>query len=349
MSQVIVVCLLVTLAVVQASKVTISNIEPRRDVNGTIMDIHDGTLTYFAGLYYYYGASYGLCKEPAGDSGCSDVGVGKCGFQLNHNVSLYTSTDLKTWQFKGHVFEMARDSPVPAIQFCPKVLYNALTKKWVLWYNWIAKGDFSKSYYGVATSSDSHGPFKVVNSNITTLRYANTGDFNLFLDDNGKDAYVIYTSHITGPGETHKMSIEKLAPDFLSSLGAQASSGYFGQTFVEAPAMFQRGNMYYAVFGTCCCYCKKGGPVTYYTSTNPLGPYKTGQVISANIPAQQTHIFSFLTPHGPRYMWQGDRWQSAPDQIKGHDFTYWSPLSFDENGDIQVLTFENEFTVDVNV
>lgn len=28
----------------------------------------------------------------------------------------------------------------------------------------------------------------------------------------------------------------------------------------------------------------------------------------------------------------GDRWQSAPDGIKAHDFSYWTPLSFLPNG-----------------
>ena len=127
---IVIACLLCLVAYTKCKAVNISNVEPRRDTKGTIMDIHDGTLTYFAGQYYYFGASYGLCKEPPGESGCSDIGVGKCGFQLDHNVSLYTSSDLKTWDFKGHVFEMKRDSPVEAILFCPKVLYNALTKQW---------------------------------------------------------------------------------------------------------------------------------------------------------------------------------------------------------------------------
>ena len=218
-----------------------------------------------------------------------------------------------------------------------------------MWYNWISKnGDFSKSYYGVAVSASAIGPFKVVNTNIT-LRYENIGDFNLFQDDNGKDAYVIYTSHITGSGPTHLMSVEKLSANYQSSLGAQASSGYFGQSGVEAPAMFKRNGIYYTVFGNCCCYCKSGGPATYYTSESPLGPYKTGQVISAAIPSQQTHIFSFLSPKGTQYMWQGDRWQSAPDGIKGHDFTYWQPLEFSSSGSITPMKFTNSFMVDVDI
>jgi hypothetical protein len=351
MSQITIACLLLCILVLLEGKVVnISNIEPRKDTTGAIMDIHDGTLMYFEGLYYYFGASYGFCKEPPGDSGCAGGGIGSCGFQTNHNVSLYVSTDLATWQFRGHVFQVARDSPLEAVMFCPKVIYNALTKLWVLWYNYITRdGGFASSYYAVATSAKPDGPFKVVNKNLTTLRYANTGDFNLFLDDNGNDAYLIYTSHITGSGDTHIMSVEKLAPNFQSTLGEKASSGYFGQHRVEAPAMFKRNGLYYTVFGNCCCYCKKGGPVTYYTSSSPLGPYRTGQVISANIPSQQTHIFSFLSPKGTQYMWQGDRWQTAPQQIKGWDFTYWQPLEFSTSGDIAPLKFTNSFVVDVDI
>ncbi len=70
------------------------------------MDIHDGNTFYNPddGLYYYFGASYGDCKEPSGNTGCKPTSIGACGFQVNHNVSLYTSPDFSTWDFKGHVF-----------------------------------------------------------------------------------------------------------------------------------------------------------------------------------------------------------------------------------------------------
>ena len=29
------------------------------------------------------------------------------------------------------------DHPVPAVLFCPKVIYNAATGLYVLWYNWL--------------------------------------------------------------------------------------------------------------------------------------------------------------------------------------------------------------------
>ena len=47
------------------------------------------------------------------------------------------------------------------------------------------------------------------------------------------------------------------------------------------------------------------------------------------------------------FIWQGDRWQSAPDHLKSHDFTYWDTLSFTADGAIERLTWRDWFTVDV--
>jgi hypothetical protein len=62
---------------VVAVQVTISNVDPRRDTTGKIMDIHDGTTLHLPdGLYYYYGASYGNCTEFPGNDGCAHTNIG---------------------------------------------------------------------------------------------------------------------------------------------------------------------------------------------------------------------------------------------------------------------------------
>lgn len=78
-------------------------------------------LIYFGGQYLWYAASYGDCIEPSGPTGCAGSAIGSCGFQTNHNVSLWTSVDLKTWEPHGHVIEMASVGIPNAIMFCPKV------------------------------------------------------------------------------------------------------------------------------------------------------------------------------------------------------------------------------------
>lgn len=62
------------------------------------------------------------------------------------------------------------------------------------------------------------------------------------------------------------------------------------------------------------------------------------------IPAQQTYVMPLETTKGIEYIWMGDMWGSAPDNIKGHDQQYWSePLVFDEDGNIETLRWVDEW------
>lgn len=91
------------------------------------------------------------------------------------------------------------------------------------------------------------------------------GDYHLFVDDDASQtAYVIYSA-------SHWMAIERLTPDYLSSTGA--TTGVFPVYFVEAPVMFKRSGVYYAVFGHCCCYCLQGSGGLVWTAAHPLGPW----------------------------------------------------------------------------
>ena len=91
------------------------------------------------------------------------------------------------------------------------------------------------------------------------------GDYHLFVDDDASQtAYVIYSA-------SHWMAIERLTPDYLSSTGA--TTGVFPVYFVEAPVMFKRSGIYYAVFGHCCCYCLQGSGGLVWTAAHPLGPW----------------------------------------------------------------------------
>ena len=73
--------------------------------------------------------------------------------QLNHNVSLWTSTDLFDWSYEGIVFGMATSGLPSGAMFCPKVLYNPATATWVMWVNPVLGDNFGVSYYAVATSA----------------------------------------------------------------------------------------------------------------------------------------------------------------------------------------------------
>ena len=324
-------------------EVTISNIHPRTDRGGEIMDAHDSKMLLLDGVYHWYAASYGECTEPKGANGCSASAIGDCGFKTDHNVTLFTSIDLVTWANCGVVFSATGNLPPQSVLFAPKTVFNKITQEYVMWFNYIV-GDFSKSYYGVATSKTSSGPFEIQVHNVNTTQYKDNGDENLFVDDDGT-GYLIYTSIAQG----HGISIEKLTPDFKGTLGARSSSGIFGVKLSEAPALFKRQGVYYAVFGTCCCYCGAGSEVNVYTSTTgALGPY-TKRTSLGQLHSQSTDIFRYVDSDGKeQFMYIGDHWQSAPDRIKGHDFTVWAKLDFSQDG-LQVTTngFQGSFNVSV--
>jgi beta-xylosidase len=330
------------LAASRASPVVISNVSPRRDTAGAILDAHDSKIVLVGGVYHWFAASYGNCTEPAGNSGCASVAIGACGFQTNHNVTLYTSPDLVTWTNQGVVFGAAGVLPPQSVLFAPKTVYNARTQTWVMWFNYITE-TFANSFYGVATSASPTGPFAVVNRDVA-LRFQDNGDENIFVDDDGT-GYVIYTTLSQG----HAMSIERLSENFTTSLGAAASSGTFGDAGVEAPMMFKRGAIYYALFGSCCCYCGSGSQVSVYTAAAALGPYtKQAGGPLPNLFSQSTDIFNYVDAAGEtNFLYVGDHWQSAPDRLKSHDFTVWAPLSFADNGALSSKGFQDSFTVDV--
>jgi hypothetical protein len=321
---------------------SISNFFPRRDVDGNIVDAHDGCLMYFNGSYYLYGTRYGTTD----------------GFGNTNRYVCYSSPDLVTWTLRG---ECLKDAP-SRLYYRPYVIYNKTTHKYVMWYN-------ADSEYGVAVSDKPEGPFVVVNPN-APVKYAarSVGDLGLFVDSDGT-AYITYTNG--GDGSTfnvktepiphHQICVERLSADYLAPTG---QTGDLVAGNVEAPAMFKRNDTYYLLFDNTCAFGIYGSGARVYTAVAPLGPYTYRGNINVkaasarNLPitwtwpgtgrpdciirAQQTFVATLPTSHGTAYIWMGDEWGSRPDGIKGHDYQYWSsPLQFEKDGMIKQLKWDS--------
>lgn len=346
-------CLLSAIAGTLAASSTVSNIIPRRDTAGKILDSHDGNVIESPttpGLFYLYAAGYGDCQEPKGLNGCSSWcdGCG-CGFYYNHSVTLYSTTDFNTWTDHGNVLPLGYPRP-NAVLFSPKVLYNAANKEYVMWYNLVPPYN-----YATATSPSPFGPFTTI-SNTTAMstqfghlsNNSDVGDFSLFQDDDGT-AYILYSSHA-------HVQVERLTPDYYSStwITTGDTSGVFPKGN-EAPAMFKNNGVYYALISDSCCFCGQGGQVRAFQAAAPLGPYtytgditlgdnpfKTGTVTTSS---QQTNVFRV----GNQLIWQGDRWQSAPapTRYKGEDFTSWFVLGFEASGAVSNITWQDSITIEL--
>jgi hypothetical protein len=308
--------------------VTINNIEPRRDVAGEIIDAHVGCLQFFEGRYYLYGTAFGTNESS---------------LVLNRPFRVYSSPDLERWTYERELF---KDQPVGYSYTRPSVVFNPNTHKYVLWYNWFPK--LWNGQTGVATSDTPIGPFTVVNTNAPVFGFRSgdtnvfgscPGDGSLFVDDDGT-GYYIYTSM----GDGYAVRVEQLNPDFLGPSGRTSDILAKG---AEAPVLFRRNNLYYALCSPLCAECAEGSRVQVFTSTSPLGPFAVRSIINRRsengapiIPAQESWVAKIPMSDGPIFIWMGDRWQSCPDGVKGHDFQFWSaPLKFSPDGDI--LPIEN--------
>lgn len=333
--------------------VMISNTEPRRDTNGRIIDAHGGCLQLFNGRFYLYGSAFGTNQS---------YNAWNCPF------AVYSSPDLKDWTFEGHLLK----NPPNGVYYRPYVVFNPNTRKFVLWYNWYPT--LWNGQAGVAVSESPTGPFTVVTPKAHLLG-ASPGDGSLFVDDDGK-GYYIYTDI----AKDYAIRVELLTPDFLDS--SNKSSNVMA-TGVEAPTMFRRGNIYYALCGPLCSTSPKGSEVQVFTSDSPLGPFSTH--LSANInrsnetnlvpasaedanhlslmagkkdwrtfqpqssvpviPAQQTWVTTISAGDQSVYLWIGDRWGSNPDGSISHDFQFWSPLEFTADGRILPLKPLPQWTI----
>jgi len=300
----------------------INNRDPRYDIDGNIVDAHDGSLEHWLGRFWWYGTSYGT----------SD------GFGQANTFVVYSSPDLSVWTPHGPILPVR-----PAgVYYRPYVKFCAASGLYVLWYNWYPR--LWEGQYGLAVSESPAGPFRIVNDNVAVVQ-PKPGDHGLFVDDDGT-GYLIYTSI----GEGHGISIERLSDDYRASTGANSGILSRGD---EACALFRRQDTYYALFDSTCCFCPGGSGAKVFTAPAVFGPYTFRGNINrqatpcGNVPiinAQQAHVARFPSTQGPLYIWTGDRWGSRPDGIKGHDFQFWSaPLQFGDDGSIQTLAWINEW------
>jgi hypothetical protein len=317
--------------------VTIDNTVPRRDVTGQIIDAHDGCLQLFGTRFYLYGTAYGTND----------------GYSTANRFRVYRSPDLEQWTLAG---ELLKEHPA-GVYYRPSVVFNPKTHKYVLWYNWYPNQWAGQT--GVAISDSPAGPFTIVNPDVR-LSCSHAGDGSLFVDDDGT-GYYIYTAVDQG----YAVRVERLTRDYLRATGETSSVLALG---VEAPVLFRRNHLYYALFGPRCAFCPEGSEVLVYISISPLGPFKraldinrrpengapaiwtqstvtldvpggkfacsltnnaTYQTNAPVIPVQQTWVAKIPAAGGPAFIWMADRWKSAPDGVKGHDLQFWSsPLQF---------------------
>jgi beta-xylosidase len=124
-----------------------------KDDRGLTINAQGGGILFQDGIYYWYG------EDNLKDPNTTKV-----------FVNCYSSHDLLNWKFEGVSLSAGKSND--SLSFSagcvlerPKVIYNARTKKYVMWFHLELKGQgYKAARVGLAVSDNAKGPYKYVRS-----------------------------------------------------------------------------------------------------------------------------------------------------------------------------------------
>ena len=100
-----------------------------------------------------------------------------------------------------------------------------------------------------------------------------------------------------------------------------------------------------------CCACPWGYPKPpgcQFSGHWPPSKANPPKVAASPMRAQQNFVIEVPTPgNGTALVWTGDRWQQAPDGVKGHEGQFWAPLRFAADGTLRDVAWLDSFDVAV--
>lgn len=208
------------------------------DAQGKAIQAHGGGILFDRGVYYWYGEDKSAAAQ-------DDPSAGRLHRLDVIGVHCYSSTDLYNWNDEGLALPAVKDDPShdlhpSKVAERPKVIFNALTGKYVMWLH-VDSADYAYARAGVAISDAPTGPFTYLGS--LRPNGAMSRDMTLFQDDDGQ-AYHIFSSE-----DNSTMHISLLSEDYLSPSGKVAR--IFEKEWREAPAILKHAGRYHLVTSAC--------------------------------------------------------------------------------------------------
>lgn len=276
--------------------------------------------------------------EPIQAHGGGILKVGQYYFFLGENrnpdnsfraVSLYRSTDLRTWEHQNDILTSASDPELDGTNVeRPKVIYNESTGQYVLWMHWENGVDYSQARAAVASSPTIDGDYTYHGS----LRpLAGTGvtdhgidgymsrDCTLFVDDDGA-GYFLSTAN-----ENYDLHLYRLSDDYLSI--EERAALLFAGGHREAPALFKRGDTYFLVSSGSsgwqpnqAAYATSSSLVSGWSGLSNLGDGTTYY-------SQSTFVLA-VEGDTTEYLYMGDRWAGAWGGSVNESTYLWQKLEF---------------------
>lgn len=318
------------------------------DTDGQPIQAHGGALLRLDGAWYWYGED----KTAHVNSKVTTV----------TGVSCYRSTDLLNWENLGLCLSAETDPASPLhpskIVERPKVLFNALTGKFVMWMHLDASG-YTFSRAGIAVADRPEGPFKLVrvqrgfaydyghpaDDSRDQRTHGNSFlDMNLFLDDDGR-AYVFHVSE-----NLMTLYVSQLRDDFTDFRRPEKLGVTWNRALVnrlrEGPAPFKHDGQYY-LFTSGCTFWDPNATLLA-RAPHPLGPWENlgepfvgpGAVHSHR--SQPTSVFAMPGAPAGSFVFMADRWKPRELRDSRH---VWLP--FVMRGGTTTLDFRRQWDASI--
>jgi len=303
-----------------------------KDDRNDYVNAHGGDIKYFNGFFYWYGEGKGVHAAS------------------KHGVNIYKSRDLHTWHFirQGLISNNYSDLKKGSIVERPKVIYNKLTKSYVMFFHFEKAGTgYSSALIAFATSSNPEGPFNYVRSfrlnrdeyplNAEASHLNNNGnnffrdlssgqmsrDMTVFEDDDGS-AYILSSS------EGNKTLILSELNNSFSGLTKKFIRIAPGE-YNEAPVLFKSKGEYFII-----CSGSSGwrpNAARLYKSISIWGPWEyVGNPIRSSVRNMKNTFGgqgAFQFSYKKRNVFVLDIWNDKNLSTSKYLFL---PINWDKNG-----------------
>lgn len=279
--------------IIKAQNVTFRPGQIWNDTSGKAINVHAGYIVYEAGYYYWIGDS-------------------RTGNECN-GVGCYRSKDLYNWTNRGLIIPLSGkisednwDLAKGRNLYRPKILYNELTKKWIIWAVWEnMEVTITKSCRLV--SDHMEGDYDLYD--ISCVNGILSRDYTLFKDDTDGRVYFI------GAVNTNADILGvQLNDDYLD--GTSNASIILDGVKYEAPAIFKMYDMYFGLFSGC----------TYWKPNRSRWAYSYNMLEGWSY----ERVFTDVTGSGIEF---------CVDDVKGTTYDSQSAFVFKVGGDDQKLVY----------
>ncbi|MGW2488977.1 RICIN domain-containing protein [Streptomyces sp. NPDC001606] len=309
---------LATAGPAQAAAQTITNGVQFTDTSGNAVHAHGGGVIKVGAYYYWFG------EDRNADN-------------TFRYVDCYRSTDLRNWEFRGHVLSQSSAAELQTAYIeRPKVVYNAATGRFVMWMHKENGVDYSQARTAVAVSATVDGSYSYRGS-FQPLGDNQSRDLTTFVDTDGT-GYLVSSAN-----NNDDLHIYRLTADYTGVDSLVANPWPGGHR--EAPALFKRGGVYFMLTSGATGW--DPNQQQYATATSLTGPWTSWTSVgdSTAYGSQTAYVLPVQGTSGTSYLYMGDRWGNSFGGTVNDSRYVWLPLAF-PTATSMTMSWYPEITVD---